>query len=258
MKRSGFEIQRAAIFALFLREIRTRFGAYRLGYMWALLEPAAHVVVLTAVTSSIGVRVIPGISFPAFFIAGVVPWFLFSDIAVRSLKAVDANAGLFNYRPVKPIDTIIARALLEFVISACVYLLLLTLVDLFYEPIELDSLLLLLASFILLAWFSFGVGLCLMALGDAFPEAEKIVPLAIRPLYFVSGIFFSLELVPSDYHAYLLWNPLLHAIEVGRSALSYGYDVPDASLLYLFLVALAANVLGLLVYHAREREMLST
>lgn len=258
MKRSGLDIQRAAIFALFLREIRTRFGAYRLGYIWALLEPAAHVAVLTAVITSVGVHVIPGISFPAFFIAGVVPWFLFSDIAMRSLKAVDANAGLFNYRPVKPIDTMIARSLLEFLINGCVYLLLLVLVHLFYEPIELNSVLVLLVSFILLAWFSFGIGLCFMTLGDAFPEAEKIIPIAIKPLYFVSAIFFSLELIPSDYHVYLLWNPLLHAIELGRSALSYGYDVPDASLLYLALVALAVNVLGLLVYQVREREMLTT
>ncbi|ETJ41004.1 ABC-2 type transporter, partial [human gut metagenome] len=42
MIRSGFEVQVAAVKALFFREIRTRFGKFRLGYLWAILEPASH------------------------------------------------------------------------------------------------------------------------------------------------------------------------------------------------------------------------
>jgi capsular polysaccharide transport system permease protein len=36
MVRSGFTVQKAAVMALFLREIKTRFGKYRPGYLWAL------------------------------------------------------------------------------------------------------------------------------------------------------------------------------------------------------------------------------
>jgi capsular polysaccharide transport system permease protein len=38
MARSGLEVQQAAVKALFLREIKTRFGKYRLGYLWAALS----------------------------------------------------------------------------------------------------------------------------------------------------------------------------------------------------------------------------
>lgn len=38
MARSGLEVQKAAVKALFLREIKTRLGKYRLGYLWAALE----------------------------------------------------------------------------------------------------------------------------------------------------------------------------------------------------------------------------
>lgn len=41
MARSGFEVQKVTVEALFLREIRTRFGKFRLGYLWAILEPSA-------------------------------------------------------------------------------------------------------------------------------------------------------------------------------------------------------------------------
>ncbi|HAX2293506.1 TPA: ABC transporter permease, partial [Escherichia coli] len=49
MARSGFEVQKAAVHALFLRELRTRFGKYRLGYLWAVLEPAAHLLIMLAI-----------------------------------------------------------------------------------------------------------------------------------------------------------------------------------------------------------------
>ena len=38
-------LQRRVIFALFLRETRTRFGATLLGYGWALLTPALNILV---------------------------------------------------------------------------------------------------------------------------------------------------------------------------------------------------------------------
>ncbi|HFO5052873.1 TPA: ABC transporter permease, partial [Escherichia coli] len=128
MKRSGFEVQKVTVEALFLREIRTRFGKFRLGYLWAILEPAAHLLVLLGIFGYIMHRTMPGISFPVFLLNGLIPFFIFNSISNRSVEAIDANQGLFNYRPVKPMDTIIARTLLETLIYIIVYVLLMLIV----------------------------------------------------------------------------------------------------------------------------------
>ena len=117
MARSGFEVQKVTVEALFLREIRTRFGKFRLGYLWAILEPSAHLLILLGIFGYIMHRTMPDISFPVFLLNGLIPFFIFSSISNRSVGAIEANQGLFNYRPVKPIDTIIARALLETLIQ---------------------------------------------------------------------------------------------------------------------------------------------
>jgi hypothetical protein len=39
VRRSPLAVQRAVLFALIVRELRTRFGRYRLGYLWVVLEP---------------------------------------------------------------------------------------------------------------------------------------------------------------------------------------------------------------------------
>lgn len=256
-KRSGFEVQKAVIFALFLRELRTRFGKYQLGYLWALLEPGIHVLVLVSLFTFFLGRVKIGITFPVFFVAGIVPWFLFTNIAVRSLRAVSANSGLFNYKLLKPIDTVLARALLELLIYSLVYVVLLTAVWAMGEPVEILDFLRLVGSFFMVGWLATGIGLIFMVIGDAFTESEKLIPMFIQPLYFLSGIMISVSQIPSEYQGYLLWNPIFHAIEVGRGTLSASYDVAEVSLFYVFVCALVANVGGLWMYRVRERKMLS-
>jgi len=49
--RTPWQIQKSVVFALFLRELKTRFGAYKFGYVWLLLEPMAHVIVLSLIFS---------------------------------------------------------------------------------------------------------------------------------------------------------------------------------------------------------------
>ncbi|MFJ2993431.1 ABC transporter permease [Pandoraea sp. NPDC087047] len=256
--RTGLEVMRASVSALFLRELRTRFGKYRLLYFWAPIEPVAHVLLFMAIFGVISHRSMPDISFPAFLVNGVLPWFLFSGIALRSLSAVEANKGLFNYRPVKPIDTLLARALLECLIYGSVYCLILAGLAVFGEQVSIDHVPALLMVWALLAAFSAGIGLMLMVVGASFGEAEKIVPLVLKPLYFASGVMFSINVVPIEYRQYLLWNPLLHAIELARHAAFPDYPADDVSLAYLAFAALASCAFGLALYRGRESAMLTS
>ena len=113
MNRSFLEERRAVVWALFLREIRTRFGHYRLGYAWALLEPAAQVGLMLALFALVLGRTAGEFSFGAFFVCGVTVFALFSNIATRSLSAIEANSGLLMHRPVHPADTLVVRAWLK-------------------------------------------------------------------------------------------------------------------------------------------------
>lgn len=93
MARSGFEVQKVTVEALFLREIRTRFGKFRLGYLWAILEPSAHLLILLGIFGYIMHRTMPDISFPVFLLNGLIPFFIFSSISNRSVGAIEANRG---------------------------------------------------------------------------------------------------------------------------------------------------------------------
>lgn len=258
MARSGLEVQKATIKALFLREIKTRFGKFRLGYMWAALEPMAHMLILLAMLSYVMHRTMPDMSFPVFLINGIIPFFVFSSISNRSIGAIEANQGLFNYRPVKPIDTIIARAILEAFIYAVVYILLMVIVGLVGEDFQVAQVITLILVWVLLVLFSCGIGLIFMVIGKTYPEMQKFLPIIIKPLYFVSCVMFSLNTIPKEYWPYLQWNPLVHAIELSRASVIPGYSSDGVSLGYLAICTLIVLFVGLALYRNREEAMLTS
>jgi capsular polysaccharide transport system permease protein len=258
MARSGLQVQQAAIMALFMREIKTRFGKYRLGYLWAILEPVAHLLILLTVFGFIMHRTMPDISFPVFLLNGIIPYFLFSNIVLRSVGAIEANQGLFNYRPVKPIDTILSRALLETTIYVYVYSILMVLMYLSGENINVNNIITLMFSWFCLIIISCGIGMIFMVVGRSFPETEKFIPILIKPLYFLSCIMFPLHAIPKEYWPYILWNPLVHAVELGRESVVQGYVSQGVSLHYLALCALVTLFIGLALYKTKEESMLTS
>ncbi len=246
---------RRSVLALFLREIRTRFGKYQLGYAWALLEPLGTILVLVFVFTALGAHGYPGIEFPVFLITGVTINSLFVEISNRSIKAMEANSALFNYRPIRPVDTVISRTLLELVLHAGVFIVLLGAYVMIGGKVVIHNLSLLLLVFILLALFSCGIGILFMLLTDAYEDADKVLPLMTRPLFFISGVFFSVQVVPQEYWPFLLWNPIFHAIELGREAVAPGYSVPQASLGYLAISTLFVLTLSLMFYRKTEQRL---
>ena len=102
-ERTSWQIQKAVFFALFRRELQTRFGGYRLGYFWALIEPLSHIIMLCALFSLIrSSDEIYRAPFPVFFALGILSFFIFQKIAVNSQNSIRVNLGLFGYRQVKP------------------------------------------------------------------------------------------------------------------------------------------------------------
>ena len=215
-------------------------------------------LVMLAVFGFIMHRTMPDISFPVFLINGIIPYFLFSNITTRSIGAIEANQGLFNYRPVRPVDTIIARALLETLIYGCVYIVLMAIVGFAGETFAVTRLVTLILTWLLLVIFSCGVGLIFMVVGNAFPETEKFLPILIKPLYFVSCIMFPLHAIPRDYWPYLLWNPIVHIVELSRECVVANYVSEGVNLPYLALCTLVVLFLGLAVYRRNEEAMLTS
>ena len=253
----ALKIQSNVINALVYRELKTRVSEVRFGVIGVFIEPVGVMAVFLLIFSFIrGNR--GSLDVSLFLGSGIVLYTLFNEIAIRSLNAMLANEALFFYRPVKPIDTVIARTIVESGLYAIVYIAIIVCIFLIKETLILDDIPLLVFSYVSLLMTSAGVGLIMMVAGHRYPSLYQIVPLILRPLWFISGVFFSLESVPQSLRPLLSWNPILQSIELSRHAFSKSYVISNSvSILYLSACAMLSLTLGLYIYINNEKLLLT-
>ena len=254
--RSGLKVMGAALHALFMRELQTRFGGYRLGYLWAPLEAIFHIMVYIILFGVFLQRAVPSMDYSLFLVAGLIPFTMLRKIGIKSLTAVDSNRGLLVYSAVRHIDIIIARSFLELVIYFFTFIFLLFGLAFFDIAISLSHLDIVLLCWITIFLFSLGLGLIMMVIGFYGGEISKIIVVIFTILYFASGVIYPIRIIPQPYFDYLLYNPLIHNLELMRYAVAPSYPTRHIDFRY-FLEWMAIVVfLGLLLYKFAERDMI--
>jgi len=256
--RTPWQIQKSVVLALFLRELKTRFGAHRFGYAWMLLEPMAHVIVLGLIFSYLRGRSLFGIDYPVFLATGIVPFLMFKNIALRVMDGVDANRALFAYRQIRPMDTFIARALLDAFLSLTVFALILVGMAWIGLDVPFRDPFLVILVMALLVFMGLGLGMIFCVVAHYLPEFKTMIRIAFMPLYFVSGVIFPISMLPPELLPILTWNPLVHAIEMMRGAFFGQYHVlPEISLLFVVIVTLLLLFFGLAWYRNKRQDLMA-
>lgn len=255
---NGFQIQRNVISALVYRELKTRVSEVRFGVLGVFIEPLGVLGVFLLIFTLIrGSRA--DLDIELFLTSGIVLYTLFTEIALRSMNAIRANEALFFYRPVKPIDTVIARTIVESHLYGIVFVVIVGFVFLYKEEWILQDFFLLVSSYLALVLFSFGLGINLMIAGHKFPALHQFLPIIIRPLWFISGVFFGIMRIPFSIRPWLSWSPVLQAIELTRHSFSTNYYIPTdlISVSYLWIFAITLTTWGLYIYLKSERFLLT-
>ncbi len=256
--RSSFQVLRDVTFGLLIRELKTRFGSYRLGYAWALLDP---LLIIGAFSLIFGMRSsggFGGVPAPLFITASYLPFLFFRNVVSKMQSAVTANMGLFCYRQVTPFATFIARFALEAMIGLVVGgVLVLGLLWFGIDAIPSDPLLVI-SIYSILMIFSFSLGIIFCVLSNLFKEADKFLGLIMMPLMFISCVMYPLATIPPQYQHWFLWNPLVHAIELVRCGWISGYDNPNVSGKYLSGLTLVLLTFAMSCYRLSHRRMISS
>jgi len=234
--------------ALLLRRIHETAAASQIALLWVVIEPALLIGAIIIGYTLIGTSYILNMEVAAFAVLGVVTWGMLRVVSTRASNMMVVVTEMTGMPPVSPLDVCITEGLLDLLIYTGVLTLCLTavvLLDLGQLP----------ASFLFtgLAWLALwanGLGLAfLLAYWFRYwPYARRVIPVIFRGFSLISGLLFVSEQLPDDYRRYAVWNPLLHGLQLLRSAYFAGYKSEDASLLYfgtwtigLVLVALMAE-----------------
>ena len=258
-KRTPVKITRAVLFALMLREIRGKFGSNRLGAFWFLFEPLGQLVLMLSIFSLIRAPVVHGVPLLQFLANGIVPFVLFKNIALTGMQAVNANRGLFAYRQIQAIDMIFARTLVECVLMAVVYALVLFSLSMWVNvPFAISDPLHWLLALSVGVFLSFSLAVLFCIFIAYFPELSNLIRMAYLPLYLISGVIFPISVLPDRFLSSLLWNPYLHIIEILRgSSIPYYRVLHQANLTYPATVAVVLLFCALGAYRINKERLVA-
>jgi capsular polysaccharide transport system permease protein len=256
-KRTAWEIQRAVLFALVLREFRTRIGRHWTGVVWTFFEPLAQVLLIVTVFGYLRHVASSGMEFPVFLLAGLMPYYLFQHLAQRLTDAADQNRPLFSYRQVKPFDTMVARGIVETLLWLAVLVASLALMQWYglhalpQQPLELASV----AA--LCALLGGSLGMLIAVSTHGYPRVRKAIAMVYFPLYLGSGVLFAINSLSQTYQKWLLWNPVLHLVELARLSFDPHHRMPAGiGFAYPAAVTLAIAAVALTLYRRDPQRLL--
>jgi len=245
------------IAALILREMSTRFGRTPGGYVWAIAEPLAGILVLSLAFSLVMRTPSLGTSFILFYATGYMPFNLYQNLSNQVARAITFSKPLLQYPSVTWVDAVLARFLLNSLTGILITILLLTgilaVIDsrtiLYLPPVVIATALAMLLGL--------GVGVLNCAIIGLFPIWEMAWSIITKPLFIASGIFFLYDTMPPLARDILWYNPLIHIIGLMRTGFYPTYTAAYVNIPYVLSIALGLLALGLILLGRYHRDILN-
>lgn len=246
------------IHALMLRDMRTRFGHMKLGYVWALLEPLSHLLTLGTVFAAMNHAPPPiGTSLFLYYVTGLLPYLMFSHVSNEVMGSVQANRSVLQLPLVRRPDVLAARAALQLATELMVGIVVFSVAALLGEQGVPHDPLTSAAAIAGLWLFAVGVGSVNLVVNDMFPSWDTFYAALVRMLYFASGIYYSPISMPGSVRDVLAWNPILQGIELFRTGFFRGYEPHWVAPGYFATCVTGVLLIGLCLERALRSRMRS-
>ena len=227
------------------------------GFLGVLVQPLGLIAIWTTFLTVLNVHRGGSLNVVLFLGSGIVLFTIFSQITNRSINAMEANEALLFYKPVKPIDTVIARTICETGLYTCCLLVICVGSWVVLDQVVMHDLGLFFFTILLAATIGFSTGLLFMVVGHTAPGFKSVALWIPRILWILSGVPFRYWLFPPWSHGFFVWNPLMHVIELNRASMSADYFTPNANLQYAVIYTICLLTFSLWVYNNNENKLLT-
>ena len=233
------------MYLLTLRDLKLRYQDTALGMAWSLLKPLALGAVLyLALKQFVRIDVK---DYQLVLLTGLFPWVWFQTSALLATPSFAANGALLKKvafpRFVLPFATILNNGI-HFAFTIPVLIILLGISGHYPSWTWLIGIPML--AIVQLA-LMMGVILIAASIDVFFRDLEHLVEVFLNLLFYLTPIFYPLDLVPGRWRPLLLINPLTSLIEAWRH-LFLDNSLPSADLWPALVYALGSVALGTLVF----------
>lgn len=216
-------------FVLAYRDLRVRYAQTFLGLLWAFIQPATTLLIISVVFGKLVNVDTNGIPYPVFAITGISVWTYFSFVLSQSgtslTGAQDMVKKIYFPRLVIPLSKAVV-GLIDFGVA----LLILIVLFFYYGIIPSSNIVFLPAFIILLIIASLAVGIWLSALTIRYRDFQYVVPFLVQFGLYITPIAYSSQTVSNnlpEWASILFYlNPMTSIVDGFRWCL-LGNSVPS-------------------------------
>lgn len=243
---------RELFWILALRDVAVRYKQAFLGVAWALLQPAAQMVIFTVLFNRLaGIRGEQNVPYPVFCLSGLVVWQLFSNGLNQASESLIGSSNLitkvFFPRVIIPVATILA-ALVDFLIGFAM----LVAVMCFYGVWPHLTILWTIPLAMMAALSAISIGLWTSAINLQYRDVRYALPFFLQLLVYLTPVFYPISLIPERYRWIALVNPMSAIVEAFRAAV-LGMPISFSHLAVSIATILSVGFLGYVVFRSMER-----
>jgi len=200
------------------RDIKILYAQTVLGFAWAVLNPAIHIIIFSVVFGKVAKVPTEGIPYVLFSTVAVIPWTYMSQAMTQSSQSLVQGQNMLGkiYFPrlIFPITPVLAR-LVDFGIS----MLILLGVSIYYHLEPTWNLVFFPLLVVMMMSVAAGVGMWLSAMAIRFRDVKFAMTFVIQLLMYSAPIVYSAASIPPQYRILYSLNPLVGVIEGFRACL---------------------------------------
>ncbi len=232
---------RAVLKRMVAKELKAKYVGSVLGISWAVITPLLIMLAISFVFTKI--MRIDIEDFPLFVLSAILPWTFFSTALSEATSSLINNAHLlrqFNIpKEFIPLSSIIANFInflfgLVFIIPIFVIFRAGIISRLFFLPVLL----------LLHLIFTAGLGMLLASVNVYFRDVSHLLGVGLLFWFWVTPIFYSLNIVPANYRWVCMLNPMTPYI-VGYRNILFTARLPGLSTVSAaFCIALITLLIG--------------
>jgi lipopolysaccharide transport system permease protein len=225
------------------RTIKGRYQQSVLGWLWAVIQPAASVAVFAIVFTLIVPVNTGGTPYVLFSFTAMVPWTFFAasltDMASSMVQNMSLVSKIYFPREAIPVALMLAR-LLDFGIAAV-----LIVFFMFYYHVSPFPLGWLFLPIILLVQIALvlGLGLACSAINVFYRDVDPLLKLVTQIWFYASPIIYPVSMVPPRLRTLYFLNPMAGIVEAYRDVL-LNQKFPGTYLVVAALISLAVLIFG--------------
>lgn len=236
------------IWELSFSDFRLRDQGTALGFIWTLLYPLLFFCVLYTIFAD-WMKTIK--DFPLYMLIGMIQWNFFSGATTAAISSIMRYSN-FVKSIAFPKECIVYASVIAVLFSHSLELLMLIVFCAIIKGFISIHIWFLFPILILTLFFTISVSLLLALIGVYFLDMTRIWSIVTTMGFFLTPIFYSLDMLSPFKRSVILLNPMTHVIKATREILLDGIFPDVHGLVYVFVLSVVLFIVGYILFKKFE------